>query len=393
VSAGSHTDCTLLLIDDEQPNLELLEEFLAPEGFRSLVRTNDAREALPLFERHAPDLVLLDLHMPHVSGFTLLEQIRRLTGPDEFLPVLVLTADVSRATRTRALAAGAHDFLTKPLDALEVRLRVSNLLTARLLHVAQRRAREAAEAATAARELLLSVVAHELRNPLASITMDAEMLRHLLADDEHAAPARAARRIERTAQRMHRLIQDLLDVARLERASFAVRLDRVAPDAVLADAEAMLQPLARRRGVALHFDGPAGTPAIAGDAERLVQVLSNVVGNALDFTPAGGVVRVDWCVAGPELVITVRDSGIGMDAEQLARVFDPFWQGRAGDRRGLGLGLLIARAILEAHGGSIGIDSEPGRGTTVVLSMPVTAPAPLFPVPGPAPTSAPAPVR
>jgi signal transduction histidine kinase len=370
VSPRTVTDCTLLLVDDEPANLELLEAFLLPEGLTSLVKTANAREALPLFEAHRPDLVLLDLHMPHLGGFDVLRGIRERTANGQFLPVLVLTADASRETRARALSEGAHDFLTKPLDALEVRLRVRNLLSTRLLHLEQRAAREAAEAATAARDLILSVVAHDLRNPLAAISMEAEMTRHLLSETDHPAQYRGVARIERTAQRMHDLIEDLLDVSRLERGTFAVHRAPVAPREIFTEAEAMLQPLARARGVRLSFEGPADLPVIQADGARVVQLLSNLVGNALGFTPAGADVRVRWAGSGGGLTVAVEDQGQGIPPEQLPRVFDPFWQGGANGRRtGLGLGLVIARAIVEAHGGRIAIESVVGSGTTVHFTL------------------------
>jgi signal transduction histidine kinase len=375
MSPRTLAECTLLMIDDEAPNLELLDEFLGDEGFGALLRTTDAREALPLFQAHAPDLVLLDLHMPHRSGFEVMQQIRACTTPGDFVPILVLTADASRATRARALADGAHDFLTKPLDAIEVRLRVRNLLNTRLLHLEQRRAREAAEAATAARDRVLSVVAHDLRNPLAAIAMDAEMVRCMLSEEEHADQHEGVARIERIAHRMHGMIEDLLDVSRLERGTFAVRPSPTQPRDVLAEAEGMLQPLARAKGVALLFEGPDELPTIPADSGRVMQVLSNLVGNALDFTPAGGSVRVSWEPREAGLTVCVADTGTGIPAEQLPLVFGDFWQGTSGRRRsGIGLGLVITRAIVEAHGGRIGVESAVGVGTTVTFTLPVGAP-------------------
>jgi signal transduction histidine kinase len=360
----SLADCVLLLVDDEEANLDLLEEFLAPDAYAALIRVSDARAAVAAFDEHEPDIVLLDLHMPHRSGFDVLHDVQQRTLPGDSVPVLVLTADASAATRARALGAGAHDFLTKPLDALEVRLRVRNLLNTRLLYREQRRA-------TYVREQVLSVVAHDLRNPLASIVMDAEMLRHLLPEETQPAEHRAVRRIERTAGRMHALIDDLLEVTRLHHGTLAIAAERIAPHALLADAAAMLEPLARTRGVALEFAGPADLPDVHVDGERLVQVLSNLVGNGLKFTPPGGAVRVTWLQREAELIVSVADNGAGIPDDQLPHVFRPFWQGtRPGRRSGLGLGLVITRAIVEAHGGRIWIESTAGAGTTVHFTLP-----------------------
>ncbi len=364
------TDCTVLLVDDEEANLDLLEEFLAAEGWSSLIRVSDARQAIPMFEAHSPDIVLLDLHMPHVSGYDVLRQIQERVPPDDFVPVVILTADMLPATRTRALTEGAHDFLTKPLDAVEVRLRVRNLLRTRLSHLEQRRAREAAEAATRAREMVLSVVAHDLRNPLASIAMDAEMARHLLSEEEHPEQCRSLLHIEQTAARMHNLIEDLLEVARLERGAFTVRVAPVRLEDVLTEAEEMLLPLARAQSVGLTFRDPSGGPDIAADRQRLVQVLSNLVGNAIKFAGEHGSVSVDWRAEDDQLLIQVADTGPGIPPEQLGHVFDSFWRGSDDGRNGLGLGLTISRAIIEAHQGRIWIDSAVGQGTTVYFTVP-----------------------
>jgi signal transduction histidine kinase len=251
---------------------------------------------------------------------------------------------------------------------------VRNLLNTRLLHLEQRRAREAAEAATAARDRVLSVVAHDLRNPLAAIAMDAEMVRCMLDEETHGDQFEGVQRIERIAHRMHGMIEDLLDVSRLERGTFAVRPAPCDPRDVLAEAEAMLQPLAGAKGVALAFEGPDALPSVPVDGGRVVQALSNLVGNALDFTPPGGSIRVTWEIGHAELTVRISDTGQGIPPEQLPLVFGEFWQGTSARRRsGIGLGLVITRAIVEGHGGRIGIESSVGAGTTVTFTLPRTA--------------------
>jgi signal transduction histidine kinase len=148
------TDCALLLVDDEPANLHLLTLLLRRGGFARLTPVGDAREVGAAFGAARPDLVLLDLHMPHRSGFEVLAELRARVPADEFLPVLVLTADVTAPARARALAGGANDYVSKPFDPAEVLLRVRNLLHTRLLHLEQRRARAAAERAAAGDRLL-----------------------------------------------------------------------------------------------------------------------------------------------------------------------------------------------------------------------------------------------
>ncbi|SDH19419.1 Response regulator receiver domain-containing protein [Pseudomonas flavescens] len=131
-------DYRILIIDDQRPNLDLMEQLLAREGLRNVLSSTQPTRALELYNSFEPDLVILDLHMPDFDGFALMEQLNRRIPQNDYVPVLVLTADVTRATRLRALALGARDFISKPLDALETMLRVWNLLETRALYKALR---------------------------------------------------------------------------------------------------------------------------------------------------------------------------------------------------------------------------------------------------------------
>ncbi|HEX8210647.1 MAG TPA: ATP-binding protein [Longimicrobium sp.] len=515
--------CTLLLVDDEIPNLELLQVLLEVEGYTRVISTSDARQAIPLWQRHEPDLVLLDLHMPHRDGFAILNDIRELTPPGEFRPVLVLTADITPEAKERALSSGAKDFINKPIDATEALLRVQNLLETRVLYRREREARQAAELlaeasrvlnasldaatavaqlarlvvprvadccvvdlfdfdsgepvragaahadpaeeprikagvlasgpgsemawapsaeeaaacfggasagsavavplraagravgrmvlgrsapftppdvalaeelghrtamavenarlfraarqATEAREHTLAVVAHDLRNPLTAIRMDAEMLRSILAPRLDDFERGSLVRIDQVAGQMDGLIQDLLDVSRMERGATALELAPRAADDLLSEAADTLAPLASAHGLTLEVRGCGRETMVNADGSRVVQVLSNLVGNAVKFTPEGGTVTLSCHRDGDEEVrFAVADTGAGIEPEQLPHIFGAFWQARHADRRGLGLGLSIARGLVEAHGGRIWVESEPGSGTTFHFTLPAHAP-------------------
>ncbi|HEX6369391.1 MAG TPA: ATP-binding protein [Longimicrobium sp.] len=516
--------CTLLLVDDEEANLDLLEVLLEAEGYTSLVRTTDARQAIPLWERHAPDLVLLDLHMPHRDGFAVLADIRERTAPDDFFPVLVLTADATPEAKERALSSGAKDFLNKPIDATEALLRVHNLLETRVLYTQQRHARQAAEllaeasrvlnasldaatavaqltrlvvprmadccaidlfdaggavrtaathadpaqearlrgtaappdgvgadsarladgdelggllggcpaeaalvvplraagravgrmvlgrvrpgarfggaevalaeelgrraamavenarlfgearAATEARQHTLAVVAHDLRNPLTAIRMDAEMLSAMLRPTVGDFERQSLDRIGAITRRMDGLIQDLLEVSRMERGTLALETFPRDPAVLLAEAAHALAPLAAAHGLSLEVDAADGLAAVRADGERVLQIISNLVGNAVKFTPEGGVVTLSSAPGEGEVRFSVSDTGPGIPPEQVPHIFGAFWQARHADRRGLGLGLSIARGLVEAHGGRIWVESEPGRGASFVFTLPLADP-------------------
>jgi signal transduction histidine kinase len=386
--AREPTDCTILMIDDEEANLDLLEACLLADGYHRLARTSDPREVAGLLQSTQPDLVLLDLHMPYLDGFELLAMIRARTSEDDYFPVLVLTADITADAKERALSGGARDFLTKPFDLVEVALRVRNLREARLLHRHQREERERAEALAAenarlfagaqeamrARDRMLSVVAHDLRNPLALVAMNAEMLDELLSPRADGYQREMVQIIQQATTRMQRLIEDLLDFSRLEHGSFSLHRSPVKPAVLLREAGQLLRSAAMAREVGLEVVCAHDLPAAIVDGARLLQVLSNLGSNAVKFTPAGGRVTVACTVSGGELHLSVTDTGPGIPPEQIHHLFRPFWQAQEGDRRGVGLGLWIAHSIVEAHGGRIWVDSTIGAGSTFHVVVPLEGP-------------------
>ncbi len=219
-----------------------------------------------------------------------------------------------------------------------------------------------------AREEGLAVVAHDLRNPLHAVTVGVSTL--LPRISEHAL-RRPLERIQRSAQRMERLLQDLLDIHAIEGGHFTVSKGEVAPTSLILTALESQQSLAGQTSVIINTDVGPALPSVQADEERVLQVLENLVGNALKFTPPGGVVTVGATRASEPgwVLFSVRDTGPGVPREHLPRVFDRFWQAQSSDRRGAGLGLAICKAIVEAHGGRIWVESEPGKGATFFFTL------------------------
>jgi signal transduction histidine kinase len=225
-----------------------------------------------------------------------------------------------------------------------------------------------AERAIAARDEILGVVSHDLRNPVHRVRLAAELMA-----EAHELPEGAERTVAmivRAADEMNRLIGDLLDVTRIEAGRLSVEtgptelrslLDR------LAEAHA---PAAQEKGLKWGTEWADEPVTLEIDEGRILQALGNLVGNAVKFTPEGGTVRVVTERTSEVVRIGVQDTGPGMDESQLAHVFDRFWQSRAADRRGAGLGLAIARGIIEAHGGWIHMESAVGAGTTAWVELP-----------------------
>lgn len=226
-----------------------------------------------------------------------------------------------------------------------------------------------AERAIASRDDVLAVVSHDLRNPVNRVRMAAEMIQE--TGQAAGEAGKMAGMITRAADEMNRLIGDLLDVARIEAGTLSLEAGPFPLSELLERLDESHAAAARKKKVAWHVERPGERITLEADQGRVLQALGNLVGNALKFTPEGGAVRIEVIAQDDVLRIGVRDTGPGMDAAQLAHVFDRFWQGRAGDRRGAGLGLAITRGIAEAHGGRLWLESEPGQGTTAWLELPL----------------------
>jgi PAS domain S-box-containing protein len=261
-----------------------------------------------------------------------------------------------RLTDTTVLdvATASDKFATRASLALE---------NARLYSSARR--------ATLARDEVLAVVSHDLRNPLSSITICARQL--LEGNSPPAEQTEMLTAIGDAAEWMNRLIHDLLDASAIEagRLSIAPRPESLGP--MVQAAVAMNSAAAASRQLALSVALPADLPLVQADTDRVGQVIGNLLANAVKFTDAGGRILVRARGAGPFVEVSVTDTGWGISAEELPRVFDRFWQSKRTSGRGTGLGLAIARGIVEAHGGSIWLDSVVGKGTTVTFTLPISA--------------------
>lgn len=232
---------------------------------------------------------------------------------------------------------------------------------------------QALRSAVHLRDEMIAVVAHDLRNPVHTIVMGTSTLLEIPLGDEEKN--RHLAMIRRAARGMERLISDLLDVSRIESRQFAVRQAPVPVHALLDETLEMFEPQARDRRIRLVRDPIPELPSVLGDHDRLVQVLSNLIGNALQFTPPEGEIRigarqaqsrdkVEW------VEFIVADTGSGIEPDHLPNVFDRFWRSERQARSGAGLGLAIAKGIVEAHGGRIWVESVVGKGTTVHFSIP-----------------------
>ena len=239
-----------------------------------------------------------------------------------------------------------------------------------LIFERERDGRREAEMMARARQDVLGVVAHDLRNPLGVVSSTVQMLAELdLAPREREKLLGAGKR---AVVQMNRLIGDLLDVMRIDSGRLSLEMEELAVSNVLALAEESVRHLATERGITVEIRHDE-TIRVRGDRGRLVQVLGNLLSNAIKFSPVGGRVRLGASRDGDSAVFEVADHGAGISPSDQQHLFDRYWQARSSDRRGVGLGLAIARGIVDAHGGRLWVESEVGRGSRFCFALPALA--------------------
>ncbi len=230
---------------------------------------------------------------------------------------------------------------------------------------------------TSTRDEFLAMVSHDLRAMLGGLALNAAVVVKGASSGSGNSVLLAAARIQRVVGRMDRLVGDLIDIASLEAGRLRLVCSPVDVTALAQDGVQSFQTLAGERGLTLRLEAPTESVPAEVDSERMLQVLANLLGNAIKFTPVGGTIVVRVEPFDDRVELTVADTGPGIAAENQASVFVRFWQADRGDRRGMGLGLYIARSIAEAHGGGLELESELGRGSTFRLSVPRRASAQL----------------
>ncbi|HEX2081393.1 MAG TPA: ATP-binding protein [Longimicrobium sp.] len=368
----------ILLVEDNPGDARLLRETLRDaESLRfELVLADRMAEALERLAGETPDVVLLDLSLPDAHGMETVATMLR-AAPD--VPIIVLSGLSDETVAVHAVQAGAQDYLVKgtvegPTLGRAIRYAMERKRLeaerVRLLRNEQE-ARAAAEAAVNARDEVLRIVAHDIGNALSAVKIHAMVLERILPPDAQDEARRRTEAIRHLAQQVDRLRQDLLDVAAIEAGRLSIEPMEADLGAVVEEVMGTVAAAAQEKGLRMDASVPADLPAVWADAERIQQLLGNLVGNAVKFTPEGGAVEVRCAMEDGLVRVSVADTGPGMPPEQLPHVFDRFWQARSTRRAGAGLGLAIAKGIVEAHGGEIGVRSEPGQGATFTFTLPV----------------------
>jgi signal transduction histidine kinase len=365
-----------ILIAEHCPRVRALLRFaLADEGYD--VRTEgNGRGTLAQIGKVLPDIVLLDAELPDVDGIDVLLQAKSAERTRD-VSFIMIAEDGREDKVVAALELGATDFVPKPFSKAVILARVRNVIRVRSVQERMRRARETAEAASAAKADFLASMSHDIRVPMTAILGFADLL--YTEGDISKAPKerlRAIDAIQRNGKYLLELVNDILDLSKVEAGKLDVAPVRCSPCQLVADVASMMRVRAAKKGLPLDVSFADPIPqTIHTDPTRLRQILVNLLSNAVKFTDTGRVrtvVRLDQGGDEPCLVIEVSDTGIGMSDQQLASVFQPYSQAVPYvDREygGTGLGLAISKRLAEMLGGSISVTSRPGEGSTFQLTI------------------------
>ncbi|MFY2563018.1 ATP-binding protein, partial [Corallococcus terminator] len=378
----AHAGARILVADDNADMRGYLLRLLAPHWRVETV--SDGAQALTSARENPPDLLLSDVMMPGVDG---LELVRTLRADEHTraIPILLLSARAGEEATIEGLRSGADEYLVKPFSANELRARINALLTVSQLrreaiHAERVHAEEArtlleeARRATRSREETLAVVSHDLRSPLTAIRTAAELLQRSPPEgDTGGRVHKHAESIHRSASRMNRLIDDLLDLASIDTGSLSVDVKPQRVEYLVREAQEQFEPQAAEKGLTLDSEVAPGL-ILQCDRERLLQALGNLLSNAIKFTPPGQGGRIHlWAgnaLGTPGIRFSVTDSGPGISPEARRHLFDRHWHAAQKRRDSHGLGLSIAKGIVESHGGRLQLESTSDAGSTFSLWLP-----------------------
>ena len=389
------SNATVLVVDDIAANRKLLRETLEPHGYEVLL-ASDGETAVKIAQRALPDAILLDVNMTGMTGFEACRELK-LGEQTRDVPVIFITANDGTESVVEGFQAGGVDYVTKPFKAdevltrLETHLKVNRLTRAlarrneelleanrKLEHEVERRtaAEIAAKRANEAKSAFLSSMSHEIRTPMNAILGFTELLQEQAEDLHQQAFVPDLKKIHTAGRHLLSLINDILDLSKIEAGKMTLHLERFSPAAVLREVVQTVEPLIAKNQNNLEVQSQENLGELRADLTRVKQTLFNLLSNASKFTERGTIrLRVARLheASGEWLQFEVIDSGLGMTAEQLTRLFDDYSQADSSTFKkygGTGLGLAISKRFCQMMGGDLTVSSELGKGSTFTVKLP-----------------------
>ncbi len=357
----------ILIIDDEESMRDSCRLILSKEGYRTASAPN-GESGLQLVQELKPDLALVDLKMPGISGFEVLERAREI---DPHLVQVVITGYATVESAVEAMKKGAYDFLPKPFTPDELRIIIHRGLERRRLTV-EKEALEKEKRLM--EENFITMVTHQLKSPLVVILQYFEVILSGVVKDE-AQKQEMFHKAKERLEELLELINDWLDIARLDKDQIKAQSKSISLFPLLKELVEFMRPLAEEKQVSLKLFPPETNALVWGDGETLKEVFSNLIHNAIKYNKPRGEVRIRIKEEDQWMRVDVEDTGIGIAPEHLPLIFEQFYRVKRNNKeekksRGSGLGLAIAKKIIEAHQGRIEVTSQLGQGSCFRIFLP-----------------------
>jgi len=371
---------SILVIEDNPANLSVLFSLLDEAGFEVLVSL-DGESALRSAEEGRPDIILLDVMLAGIDGF---ETCRRLKASEKTrdIPVIFMTALTKTVDKVKGFELGAVDYITKPFEPEEVLVRVKTHLTIQQLQHDLRMKNEELEASLERERDLnklktrfLSIASHEFRTPLSMILFSNNLLRRYIqvVPDQHTAAEMIQELdgIEKTVKQMTGTLDDILRIAKSETSKFIFNPTLIDFGDLCRNVVEKFKVMAAETHTIIFSDSVEHLQAFV-DPKLMEHILSNLLSNAMKYSPKGGTIRCDLVQENGKIILSVKDEGIGIPAQDQRHLFDAFYRGVNVDEiQGTGLGLSIVKQFVELHGGTIALESEANKGTTFTVVLPL----------------------
>ena len=355
----------ILIIDDEETMRDSCGLILKKMGLRTETAENGT-EGIEKVSAFKPDITLIDLKMPGISGFEVLGQIKNI-DPD--IISIVITGYATVESAVEAMREGAYDFLPKPFTPEELRIIIKRGLERRRLILETKTLRQEKKLME---ENFITMVSHQLRSPLVTIVQYFEViLGGFIQKEEQKTDMLLKARSK--MERLLNLINDWLDIARMNKGQLVDKLKPLSLTKVLTKLVDFSEPVAIEKNITLEISPPSGSDVALGDKDTLEQVFSNLISNALNYTNSGGAVHIAVEEDMDSIFVKFSDTGVGIPKEHLPFIFNQFYQVKKSknrNRESSGLGLFIAQKIVDAHGGKITVSSEVGIGSTFTIHLP-----------------------
>jgi two-component system sensor histidine kinase/response regulator len=377
-----YKNAKILIVDDMVSNIELLEDFLYSNGYKHIKTTTDSRKVTNLVSTFEPDLILLDLMMPNMTGFEVMHELKKIISPNAYLPILVLTADISTETKQEALTVGAKDFLSKPFDLNEVRIRIKNLLETRFLYQlledqnkslaikVEERTQELLianmelEALVQAKLEFLNIISHEIRTPLNGIKGFTEILRSRIDSPQLQEYLYY---LEVSAERLKMFSLQALLITQLRTNVYELELEEIPILMLMELTKKKLKAKIDKKNIIIEYQLDNGVNTVKADSKLIHICFESLIDNAIRFSPNNATIVIKTYYDNNNYFIEFIDNGSGFSAVALKNLFKFFGVGEKHVDQNTGLNLALIKLIMDAHQGEILVTNNETTGATVKL--------------------------